>query len=149
MIPLAIKFFQISADWLLLTFTTVQAITELRSYKQELRSVQSYNKTLHVDGNYWWLIFPYQLYLEKKDLKHTLSQPLPLKDANKIKRSRSFLLRAEAWLYIVLGSSFYLISTTIDSLTSLVHAPTYLVIITPFLLVLSGLTVANRFMRGQ
>lgn len=149
MIPFAIKFFQISADWLLLTFTAVQAITELRSYKQELHSVESYNKTPHIDGSYWWLIFPYQLYLEKQDLKHTLNEQLSSKDASKIKRSRSFLLRAEAWLYIVLGSSFYLISTTIDSLTSLVHAPLALVIITPFLLVVSGLTAANRFMRGE
>lgn len=147
MVQVAIKVFQISADWLLLTFTTVQAIMELRSYKNELNEVNNlHDKRLIMDGK-WWLFFPYKIYLEKKELKKVLSKSQSKEDITQIKRSKSFLLRSEAWLYIVLGSMFYLISTTIDISTSLIQLPTVLICLLPIIIIATALFSALRFLK--
>lgn len=145
----AIKFFQIGADWLLLTFTTVQAIMELRSYKNELNEVENlHDKRLMIHGR-WWLLFPYKLYLEKKELKKVLNTSQSTKDIKKIKRSKRFLLRSEAWLYIVLGSIFYLVSTTIDIATSLITPPIIIVIFLPPVIISTAFYTALRFLNER
>lgn len=145
----AIKLFQIGADWLLLTFTTVQAIMELRSYKSELNEVENlHDKRLMIDGR-WWLLFPYKLYLEKKELKKVLHTSQSQTDRQKIERSKNFLLRSEAWLYIVLGSIFYLVSTTIDIATSLITPPVIVVLILPLVIISTAFFTALRFLKAK
>ncbi|MGX4685355.1 hypothetical protein JNUCC83_00395 [Vagococcus sp. JNUCC 83] len=146
---IAIKFLQISADWLLLTFTTVQAIMELRTYKNELKEVENLqDKRLMIKGD-WWLLFPYKLYLENRELKKVLQSSHSPNDIKQIKRSKSFLLRSEAWLFIVLGSIFYLISTTLDITTSLIHPPIIVISILVFLLIFSAIYTALHFLNEK
>ncbi|MGX6970003.1 hypothetical protein [Vagococcus bubulae] len=134
---------------MLLTFTTVQAIMELRSYKKELNDVENlHDKRLMIDGH-WWLLFPYKLYLEKKELKKVLQTSQSSKDIKKIERSKNFLLRSEAWLFIVLGSMFYLISTTIDIASSLIHPPLIVVFILPIFIISTALYAALRFLNEK
>lgn len=145
----AIKLFQIRADWLLLNFTTVQAIMKLRSCKSELNELENlYDKRLMIDGR-WWFLFPYNLYLEKKALKKVLHTSQSQTDRPKIERSKNFLLRSEAWLYIVLGSIFYLVSTIIDIATSLIIPPVIVVLILPPVIISTAFFTALRFLNAK
>lgn len=144
-----IKVFQVSADWLLLTFTTVQAIMELQSYKNELNEVNNlHDKRLIMKGR-WWLFFPYKIYLERKELKKALSKSQSKTDIKQLNRSKSFLLRSEAWLYIVLGSMCYLTSTIIDICSSLITLPVLYIILIILLIILSAFYTALRFLHTK
>lgn len=143
-----IKLFQIGADWLLLTFTTVQAITEIKSYKFEMKKIESHDEIMHLEGFLWWFFFPFRIYQEKKELRKTENKSLSNKDHERLQKSLAFLSCAEAWLFIVLGSCFYLISTTIDIFSSIIIVPKLYLFIVPFLFVLSGLIVAHLFIKS-